>query len=310
MKIKHSVIIITYNQEMYISTCIESILQQSVIPYELIISDDCSTDNTWDIIMEYQKRFPQIIKIYRNEQNIGINPHLNKIKQYPTGDIVNVVAGDDMLPEGILYKYSEFIKKNNLFVNIPFMIYTNSFLLSPDGTIREVSNYINRKHTPLDLTCFHAMYIWETGMSIELFKKTADIRTDIGYQADWLYHIDRTLECERYFYIDEPGYIYRENVGVTVSSHITALAESRYKVCRILMNDYWNNLSFFPKWYVCFELYKSDYFVCQSIISYIKMLCLSPIILILPKNAPMRYSFRNLAPIFIRKIYKYFKLHF
>lgn len=310
MEIKHSVIIITYNQEIYISECIESVLRQSILPYELIISDDCSTDNTWNIVREYQKKFPQIIKIYRNEKNIGINPHLNKIKQYPTGDLVNIVAGDDMLPEGILYKYSEFIKKNNLSANVPFMIYTNSLLLSPDGTMRKVSNYINRKHTPLDLTCFHAMYIWETGMSIELFKKTADIRTDIGYQADWLYHIDRTLLCERYFYIDEPGYIYRENVGVTTSSHMTILAESRYKVCQLLMNNYWGNLSFFPKWYVCFELYKSDYFVRQSIISYIKMLCLSPIILILPVNAPMRYNFRNLTPMFVRKIYKYFKSHF
>ena len=70
--IKISVFIVTYNQEAYVEQAIDSVLQQSVKPYEIVISDDCSKDGTWNIIQNYQAQYPEIIKAYRNEPNVGI----------------------------------------------------------------------------------------------------------------------------------------------------------------------------------------------------------------------------------------------
>ena len=52
-----SVIVPVYNQEQYIEKMIESIiLQEMCFPIEIIIGDDCSTDDTWNIILQYQKK--------------------------------------------------------------------------------------------------------------------------------------------------------------------------------------------------------------------------------------------------------------
>ena len=60
---------IAYNQEEYISKTLDGFLmQKTTFPFEIVIHDDASTDKTADIIREYQKQFPQIIKpIYENE---------------------------------------------------------------------------------------------------------------------------------------------------------------------------------------------------------------------------------------------------
>ena len=64
-----SICCITYNQEDYIRDAIESFLRQKTdFKYEIIIHDDASTDNTANIIKEYEKKYPDIIKpIYQKE---------------------------------------------------------------------------------------------------------------------------------------------------------------------------------------------------------------------------------------------------
>ena len=67
-----SVVVITYNHEKYIKKCLDSILEQNIdFPIEIIISDDCSTDNTQRIIKNYHKRYPEIIKPILRSVNVG-----------------------------------------------------------------------------------------------------------------------------------------------------------------------------------------------------------------------------------------------
>ena len=70
--LKHTVLMVTYNQQDLLPIALDSLLSQSVLPYEIIISDDCSTDNTWDIIMVYSQKYPKLIKPIRNEKNLGV----------------------------------------------------------------------------------------------------------------------------------------------------------------------------------------------------------------------------------------------
>lgn len=65
-----SVLVITYNQKDYIRTTIESILaQHTTFKYEILINDDCSTDGTTQIVLDYQKRYPDIIKVVTHGEN-------------------------------------------------------------------------------------------------------------------------------------------------------------------------------------------------------------------------------------------------
>ena len=64
---RHSVIIITYNQEHLIKRALDSVVCQKDYLYEIIISDDCSTDYTWKVVLEYQRKYPSLLKPYRNK---------------------------------------------------------------------------------------------------------------------------------------------------------------------------------------------------------------------------------------------------
>ena len=66
MIVKHSILVVTYNQENYIQDTLSSLLNQSELPDEIVILDDCSTDNNWDIILHNQKLYPELIKVYQN----------------------------------------------------------------------------------------------------------------------------------------------------------------------------------------------------------------------------------------------------
>ena len=92
---KISVVIITYNFEKYIRECIESILAQTLRPYEIIISDDHSTDNSWNIISEFSKQFPRLIKAHQQETNLGPFQNGTFGGEMATGDFVCLMDGDD-----------------------------------------------------------------------------------------------------------------------------------------------------------------------------------------------------------------------
>jgi glycosyltransferase involved in cell wall biosynthesis len=91
-----SVVVITYNHEKYIRQCLDSILMQSVDFYfEIVISDDCSTDQTVEIIKEYQKKYPNIIKPILRSLNVGATKNQYDCFLRCTGNYVAILDGDD-----------------------------------------------------------------------------------------------------------------------------------------------------------------------------------------------------------------------
>ena len=102
MKIKHSIVVLSYNQEKLLTKTLDSILNQSVMPYEIVICDDASTDNTKDIINSYYLQYPNLIVPVFNDINQGIFRNFNQSLSYPQGDLITYVSGDDLLPENIL----------------------------------------------------------------------------------------------------------------------------------------------------------------------------------------------------------------
>jgi glycosyltransferase involved in cell wall biosynthesis len=96
-----SVITVTYNSERFIRDAIESILCQSYENLELVVCDDASRDNTWNIIQEYKDNR---IRACRNETNIGEYPNRNKAIGMASGEYLIFIDGDDMMyPHGLEY---------------------------------------------------------------------------------------------------------------------------------------------------------------------------------------------------------------
>ncbi|MFM5867645.1 glycosyltransferase family 2 protein [Aeromonas caviae] len=94
--IRVSVCCITYKQEQYIAQAIDSFLmQKTTFPFEIVIGEDCGGDGTMSILYEYQKRYPNLIKIITSEQNIGANANLLRVFTAARGDYIAICEGDD-----------------------------------------------------------------------------------------------------------------------------------------------------------------------------------------------------------------------
>ena len=71
-----SVSMITYNHGPYIAEAIEGVIaQETTFPIELIIGEDCSTDNTRQVVLEYQRRYRHVIRVICPNRNVGM--HVN-----------------------------------------------------------------------------------------------------------------------------------------------------------------------------------------------------------------------------------------
>jgi glycosyltransferase involved in cell wall biosynthesis len=97
-----SMLLIAYKQEHVIADAVRGALAQTYTPLEILISDDCSPDRTFDAIQQAVSGYagPHRIVLNRNEHNEGISAHLSKLAAMSRGDLLVVAAGDDIsVPE-------------------------------------------------------------------------------------------------------------------------------------------------------------------------------------------------------------------
>lgn len=93
---KVSIVTITYNQEKYIAQALDSFVSQKVdFPFEVIVADDGSTDKTRDIVEEYSKKYPKIIKPLFRKKNMGAWNNFTDALKKAKGDYIALCEGDD-----------------------------------------------------------------------------------------------------------------------------------------------------------------------------------------------------------------------
>ena len=96
--------IIAFKQQNFIQEAIKGALAQTYSPLEIILSDDCSTDRTFEIMSEIAAAYqgPHEIILNRNRENLGIAGHVNRIMEIASGEWIVGAAGDDIsLPQRV-----------------------------------------------------------------------------------------------------------------------------------------------------------------------------------------------------------------
>ncbi len=106
---KISVLTPAYNVSEYIGESIESILSQTSDDFEYVILDDCSEDNTWDIIQNYASNDERIIAL-KNEKNLGIAGNRNEALKHAQGKYIVWQDSDDISLPQRLEKQSQFLE--------------------------------------------------------------------------------------------------------------------------------------------------------------------------------------------------------
>ena len=99
-----TMLVIAFNQERFIREAVEGALSQTYQPLEVVISDDCSTDRTFEIIKECvgSYRGPHDVRVNRNSVNLGFGSHINRMVELARGELHVIAAGDDIsFPERV-----------------------------------------------------------------------------------------------------------------------------------------------------------------------------------------------------------------
>ncbi len=114
MKPLVSVVCITYNHEKFISQAINSFLMQKTdFPIEIVIGEDCSTDRTREICLQYQQEFPNIINLITSEKNVGMKENFVRTFESAKGKYIALCDGDDYwIDDRKLQLQVDFLEKN------------------------------------------------------------------------------------------------------------------------------------------------------------------------------------------------------
>ena len=96
LELRVSVVICTFNGSRFLQQQLDSIARQSLLPYELIICDDCSTDSTADIARAFTNRAPFTVRLYLNEHRFGSTKNFERAISLATGDLIALCDQDDV----------------------------------------------------------------------------------------------------------------------------------------------------------------------------------------------------------------------
>jgi glycosyltransferase involved in cell wall biosynthesis len=112
-KKKHSSIVMaTYNGEKYLSEQLDSFCKQSVLPDELVVSDDNSKDATKEIILNFAKTAPFKVLFVENNHNSGVVKNFENALKHAKGDIIFFSDQDDYWLSNKIEKYMSVFEEN------------------------------------------------------------------------------------------------------------------------------------------------------------------------------------------------------
>lgn len=222
--------ITNYNYGKYISKCIESVLDQTYKNIELLIVDDCSSDNSANIIRSYEQRFVNIKGIY-NSQNSGSGLFsIRKVIDNLSGKYFSILDADDYFPNKyVIDAYMNKIVKNP---EVDY-VYANRVVVDIEGNYGAVWSYKNYRDDDIVSQIFERFgsgVIPMYGMfKTEFYKKNNtnwhyDEDVKIGYDTlNCLVNIKKGWNHE---YIDQILLCYRQhtsNISYNVKTRIQSL---------------------------------------------------------------------------------------
>ena len=130
-----SIGLFVHNGERFIEESVQSILSQTFVDFELIISDNASTDRTGEIAEAYAKRDNRI-RYYRSEKNMGAGWNVRRVYELATGKYFKQVAVDDLIESDFLRRCVEILESDPDCV----VAYARTIELDENGTF--IKNYV------------------------------------------------------------------------------------------------------------------------------------------------------------------------
>lgn len=226
-----NVLLLTYCQENLIGRAIESVMRQKDDGLnELIICDDCSTDNTWKVINDYAKLYPSMIRAFHNEKNLGIYGNCNKLVSIRgKADLFCFLSGDDELCDGWFRSVTEYVKENNVRLEMAVGFFSDWETFYNDGKkqIFHTNSSVNKDNRLFGLhlrgmVSTRSMILSQTVMNSFI---PVDTTKGVGF-AESSFNNQWMQKIEMPYYIPFVGSRYYAGIGV--SSDVSKLGNKYY----------------------------------------------------------------------------------
>ncbi|MBY0481056.1 MAG: glycosyltransferase family 2 protein [Chitinophagaceae bacterium] len=220
-----SVVMATYNGERFLQQQIDSILQQTLSPAELIIVDDCSNDGTLQILNDYAAKNP-IVKIFSNEVNIGFVKNFEKGISLSTGNFIALSDQDDIWVAD---------KLKTLFNGIgeSLLIYSNSELVDEEGKSLHKKMSDIKNQIGFNSALMFVIGTWAPGHAFlfkrELAEKCIPFPSLVAHDF-WLAFMATCYKPVKY--LAAPLVLYRQHSSNTVSANTFAKSNKKHKPSR------------------------------------------------------------------------------
>lgn len=205
----------TYNGEMYIREQLDSILNQTLLPDEIIIQDDGSTDNTVNIIKEYIAKNKNI-KFNINKKNLGYIENFYNLLKQASGDYIFLSDQDDIC---LKTKYEEMVKVMESNSNIQVLSCNPKII---DQNNKEINNIYVKKHKndktieQVDWIKFVKLQTYNyLGMLFCIRKEFADNFVPMGYIHDISLAAEASINGGFYIY-NSILQLYRQSLNNTI----------------------------------------------------------------------------------------------
>lgn len=216
-----SIVAVSYNQERFIEQSLKSLLEQDYSPLQIVISDDNSSDRTFQIISQIAEQYqgPHELIIHQNSVNLGIGGNRNQAIQLATGELLATADGDDI---SLSNRISELVRAWHQISPKPFLITTDAIDTTENGEILKVKNCDNFEKiiSPKDFLVKKPLFWGCTNIySRELIDKFGGLNKGVG--ADDQIIILRALFLGKVYSLSKP-LVYHRQGGIGATKAVTA----------------------------------------------------------------------------------------
>lgn len=227
---KVSIVLPTYNGSRYIKDSINSIIGQTFLDWELIIINDCSTDETLAICEEFAQKDNRI-KVFSNQENLKLPASLNVGFSKATGEYLTWTSDDNLYKPNAIEVMSKYLDNNS---NVDFVSADMDWIDEELNVIGKASDKCKR-NSPITLTyycnigaCF--LYRKEIANAVGSYDETCFLAEDIDY---WY----RIALSGNIHYINENLYQYRTSPYNLSNTRTNACREAECRVRAKYAND-------------------------------------------------------------------------
>lgn len=215
---KVSIIMPVYNTKKFLKESLDSLMKQTLKDIEIIAIDDGSTDGSYELLLEYQKKDKRII-VAKNKKK-GVGSARNTGFELSTGEYIGFLDSDDFVDKTMYEKLYKKAEAGNAEVAIGGVNLYN-MQTGEEEPFRQYDLYEKYSSYP----CFNAkrfpeiiqnIGIWDRIYKREFLVENSILNVDVSYE-DHFYSIQTTVLADRICVVNEPFYKYRKNAGTSIT---------------------------------------------------------------------------------------------